>query len=66
MDKDTKKLLKAVEAQGFTYRKTAKGHYQIRDAGGQVVCVVAGTGSDWRGLRNAVAALKRAGFKPGE
>ncbi|MHA6626929.1 hypothetical protein ACU61A_15950 [Pseudonocardia sichuanensis] len=62
MDKDTKKVLAEAERQGFTVRITSKGHAQVRDADGRVVAVLAGTGSDVRGLRNAIAQLRRAGF----
>lgn len=62
MDKDTRKVLAEAERQGFTVRITTKGHAQVRDADGQVVAVFSGTGSDVRGLRNGIAALRRAGF----
>ena len=60
--KDLRKLIAACEAQGFTVRVTSKQHRQIRDAHGQVVAVVAGTPSDHRAWRNALAHLKRAGL----
>lgn len=62
MDKDTKKILAEAERQGFTVRRTSKGHHQVRDANGQVVAVFAGTASDHRSIRNSLAALRRAGF----
>jgi hypothetical protein len=63
VDKDTRKLLKEAERQGFTWRQTRKGHIQVRDAEGMVVAVFAGTASDHRSMRNALADLKRAGFQ---
>lgn len=62
MDKDTRKILKELEAQGFTVRRTKKGHHQV-SLDGKVVVVFAGTASDWRSTRNGLARAKRAGFK---
>lgn len=62
MDKDTRKILKELEAQGFTVRRTSKGHHQV-SLNGRVVTVFAGTASDWRSTRNGLARAKRAGFK---
>lgn len=62
MDKDLRKIVKALEAQGFEVVTTAKGHLMVsRD--GEVVAVLAGTASDWRSLRNGLAPLRRAGFR---
>ena len=58
MDKDLRKVVKELEAQGFT----AKGHITVtRD--GRVVAVFSGTPSDWRSMRNALARLRHAGFR---
>lgn len=63
MNKDTKKLVKQLEAQGFTVKTTKRQHLMVsRD--GRPITTLAGTPSDWRSLRNGLAALKRAGFKP--
>jgi len=62
MDKDTRKLVKALEAQGFTTRTTTKGHIAVT-LDGKVIAVLSGTPSDWRATRNAVARLRRAGFR---
>lgn len=63
MDKDMKKLIKALESQGFEIRITTKGHVTV-GIDGKLVATLAGTGSDWRGGRNALSRLKRAGFRP--
>lgn len=63
MDKDTRKLVQKLQAQGFQVRPTTRGHLKVTKDG-QFVTVLAGTGSDWRGLRNAVSQAKRHGFKP--
>jgi hypothetical protein len=44
MDKDMKKLIRALESQGFEIRFTTKGHVTVG--------------------RNALARLKRAGYRP--
>lgn len=62
MDKDLRKIVKALEAQGFTVTVTANGHLMV-SRGGQVIAVLAGSASDWRSIRNALAVLKRAGFR---
>lgn len=61
MNKDMRKLVRELERQGFEVRVTTKGHFFVtRD--GDFVVVFAGTPSDWRGLRNALAAARRHGF----
>jgi hypothetical protein len=59
---DLRKLLKAAEAQGFTVERTSKGHWLVRDAEGLAVATIAGTASDHRSWRNALAYLRKAGF----
>ncbi len=62
MDKDLRKLAKALKTQGFDVEVTAKGHLVVsRD--GKLVATFSGTPSDWRSFRNALAPLKRAGFR---
>ncbi|PRY06789.1 hypothetical protein [Kineococcus rhizosphaerae] len=62
MDKDTKKLVKAIKAQGFTVTPTRRRHLRVVKDGHQVA-VLAGTASDYRSWRNAIADLRRAGFQ---
>jgi hypothetical protein len=62
MQKDLAKIVKALEAQGFTTRVTTKGHVTVyRD--GVLVATFSGSPSDWRAMRNALAPLRRAGFR---
>lgn len=62
VDKDTRKVLRAAEKQGFEVRTSAKGYPMIyRD--GAFVTKAAQTGSDQRGLKNLIAALRRHGFQ---
>ena len=65
MDKEMRKLIKALEDQGFEIRFTKKGHVTV-GKDGVLIATIAGTASDWRAGRNAMARLARAGFrKPG-
>lgn len=62
MKKDLRKLTKALEEQGFTVRVSRRGHILVFNADG-LVATFSGTPSDWRSLKNSMAALKRAGFR---
>jgi hypothetical protein len=61
--KDLRRLIRDLVAQGFTTRTTTKGHVAVKRAG-LTVAVLAGTPSDYRSTRNALAQLRRAGFVP--
>ncbi|MFE6272207.1 hypothetical protein ACFVQ9_25840 [Streptomyces goshikiensis] len=61
--KEVKQLIKAIEKQGFNTRPTKNGHYQVHK-GTTFVTVIPGTPSDPRSLKNCLAYLKKAGFKP--
>lgn len=60
--KQFRDLFRALDAQGFTYRRTGTGHWQVRNPDGRVVTVMASTPSDHRSMRNSLADLRRAGF----
>lgn len=62
MDKRTREALEALEAQGFTVRRTRRGHYFVTKDG-QPVTTFSGTPSDQRAFANALAAARRAGFR---
>lgn len=62
MNKNLKKLTKALEDQGFSVRVSKRGHILVFNADG-LVATFSGTPSDWRSLKNSMAALRRAGFK---
>jgi len=62
MDKDLRKVVKELKAQGFDVAVTKRGHLMVsRD--GRVVATFSGTASDWRSFRNGMAAVRRAGFR---
>lgn len=62
MDKDTKRLIKDAEAQGFTVTYTSDGHPRFY-LGGTYITTMAGTPSDKRGWKNSLARLRRAGYR---
>ena len=62
MNKDMKKIIAQVEAQGGSVRITSKGHILFRDRDGRAVATAAGTPSDPRSWKNTLAALRRGGF----
>lgn len=61
MDKDLKRIVKALEKQGFDVRVSQKGHV-IVERNGEIVVVFAGTASDWRSMKNGIARARRHGF----
>lgn len=62
MHKDLRKIVKALEDQGFEVTVTKRGHVTVsRD--GELIATFSGTASDWRSIRNGLAPLKRAGFR---
>lgn len=61
MDKDTRKLLKEAEKQGFEVRVTKRGHPMVY-LNGRFITGFSGTPGDQRAIRNSLAALRRAGF----
>ncbi len=63
MHKELKRLVKALEAQGFTCEVTRNGHVIVRQ-NGQRVTTFAGTPSDGRSWKNSMSHVKRAGFEP--
>lgn len=61
MDKDTRKVLKEAERQGFEVRTSRTGHPMVyRD--GQFVAQAASSTGDHRSIKNLIATLRRAGF----
>ena len=63
MDKDLKKIVEAIEAEGFTTETLKSGHVVVRGTDGRRVTTFSGTASDVRSLRNSLAPLKRLGFQ---
>lgn len=62
MDKDLRKVVKALEDQGFETAMTSKGHVIVL-LDGRRVATFSGTPSDGRSWKNALADARRAGFR---
>jgi len=63
MSKDLRRLVKELERQGYVIvRRRGSGHLAVYKADGTWVTDLAQTPSEYRGWRNALAALRRAGF----
>jgi hypothetical protein len=62
MNKDLRKIVKALEAQGFEVDVTSRNHVVV-SRNGELIATFSGTASDWRSIRNSLAPLKRAGFR---
>jgi len=62
MDKDLRKIIEALEAQGFEIEVTTKQHVMVYMKGALVV-TFAGTASDWRAMKNGIAKARRHGFQ---
>lgn len=62
MEKDMRKLIKALENQGFVVKTNRDGHGFVY-LNGRFVTKLAGTPSDKRGFSNALAAMRRFGFR---
>jgi hypothetical protein len=62
MDKDMKKIVKALESQSFVVFRLKSGHYGVTKDG-EWVPAFGGTISDHRGAKNSIAACKRHGFR---
>lgn len=63
-DKDTKKLVKALRAQGWRV-ELHKGHYKAFAPGGKGIVTISSTPSDRRDMKNTMSHLKRLGYREG-
>jgi len=59
MDKELRLLLGTLTEQGYTVKRTKRGHYTVRAADGTYVTTLAGTPSDHRSRKNARADIAR-------
>jgi predicted RNA binding protein YcfA (HicA-like mRNA interferase family) len=59
MDKEMRKVIKALKAQGFDVLPTKSGHYTVRTKDGKRVTTLAGSASDHRSMKNALADVRR-------
>lgn len=61
--KDTRQLIRRLRRQGFRVRFGGSGHYRVTGPDGQTITMPS-TPSSYRGLRNALAWLRRIGARP--
>ncbi|HEX4489664.1 MAG TPA: hypothetical protein VH914_00515 [Acidimicrobiia bacterium] len=62
MDKDTKKLLRNLERQGWTIEATKSGHIRaIPPDTTKPIVIIASTPSDHRAWKNTIAQLRKSG-----
>lgn len=63
MASDLRQFIRRVQDLGLKVEMTRGNHHRVRDPdSGRVLTSLPLTPSDWRGLRNAEAALRRQGF----
>ncbi|MDX3672695.1 hypothetical protein [Streptomyces europaeiscabiei] len=63
MNKDLKKLVEALEAQGFDVEVGRRNPHPVVRKDGRRVATLSSTPSDSRAWKNGIAALRRAGFR---
>lgn len=63
MSKDWDEIRRASEQQGWRWTRTKRGHWQGYAPDGRTIVTVGGTPSDRRALDNALARMRRAGFR---
>jgi len=61
-NKQMRQLIGLLIEQGFQVTLKRNGHYEVRTAEGEFVTTLAGTPSEYRGWKNALATLRRHGF----
>ena len=62
LKKDVKEIVRAADKQGWKVKTKRKG-YMLYDPSGRHMEMLHKTPSDPRGLRNAVARMRRYGFR---
>lgn len=61
--KEGRKLVKALQEQGWRVEPTKKGHFLAYAPDGVGLVTIPGTPSDSRSLRNTISDLRKHGFK---
>lgn len=61
---DRKRLIRDLRRQGFTVSMAGSGHWKVYAPNGVYVTTMAQTSGSWRGARNEIARLERAGYLP--
>lgn len=61
-NKESRRIIRTLESQGFTVQRTAKGRWLIRNPEGRAIATIADKPGEYRAWRNALSVLKRAGL----
>ena len=63
--RDSPELVAALKRQGWTIDQSRSGHLHFLNENGVLRATHSGTSSDWRGIKNLEAELRRAGLQLG-
>lgn len=61
--KDVKRLVHRLQRSGYDVRRARSGHWKIRDGEGHLLGTLPSTPSEYRGLKNQLAELRRNGVR---
>ncbi len=63
MQKEIREIVEEAQRQGWRVRPLKSGHVLLLAPDGKSTATLPGTPSDWRSLKNAIAEMRRAGFR---
>lgn len=61
--KELREIVKNAQTQGWRVERARNGHWKFYSPNGRDLIVEADTPSDWRGRKNFLSRMRRAGFK---
>lgn len=61
MNKHMKKIIRGVEALGWTVEPCKSGHFRLKSPDGTSMVIISKSPSDQRALQNVLSDLRRAG-----
>lgn len=61
MNKELRKIIRAVEARGWTVEECGSKHYRLKSPDGCSMVAISRTPSDQRAVKNILSDLRRAG-----
>jgi len=60
--KEVARIIRELRRQGFEVVMAQSGHWKVRDPDGRLITTLPASPGEYRGFRNAIAILRRAGF----